>query len=168
MTRLAPVVMAAAIAWFGLTADAAAQAGDNPVPVPEDASRYSFYRTGDRFVRLDSHTGQVAECGWHATGWSCNTVPEERAALESEIVRLQRENAALKKTLLSRGLALPGGAPPEASARKDEPPAARAPDAAPRPPSEADLDRALSFVKNVWRRLVELIADLQRDIQRKS
>ena len=39
---------------------------------------------------------------------------------------------------------------------------------APKAPSEADLDRAITFVKNVWRRLVDMMVDLQRDMQRKS
>ena len=38
----------------------------------------------------------------------------------------------------------------------------------PKLPTEADLDRAITFMKNVWRRLVEMMVELQRDIQRKS
>jgi hypothetical protein len=131
--------------------------------------RYSFYRVKDKFLRLDSLTGQVTQCGWNATGWSCNALPDERAALEAEIARLQGENAALKKALLAHGLDLPTGAKPDAMVRKDAP-AATPPDAdaAPRVPSQADLDRAIAFMKDVWRRLVELVADLQRDIQRRS
>ena len=122
-------------------------------------------------MRLDSRTGQLAQCGWAATGWSCKMVPDERAALESEIARLQRDNAELKKSLLSRGLELPSGVVAEA-------PVAAAGAAGQRAgslrqgaeglPSEADLDRAFAFMKNVWRRLVDMMVDLQRDIQRKS
>ena len=39
---------------------------------------------------------------------------------------------------------------------------------APNLPSEADLDRAFTFVKNAWRRLVDMMVDLQRDVQRKG
>ena len=39
---------------------------------------------------------------------------------------------------------------------------------APKAPTEAELDRAIAFMKKVWRRLVEMMVDLQRDIQRKS
>ena len=35
-------------------------------------------------------------------------------------------------------------------------------------PSDAELDRALAFMKNVWRRLVDMMVDLQRDMQKKS
>jgi hypothetical protein len=140
-----------------------------PPPSPDD-SRYSFHRMGDGFVRLDSRTGQLAQCGWAATGWSCKVVPDERAALENEIGRLQRDNAELKKSLLSRGLELPSGIVAEAPVAAPVPPA-NVPDTSakePKMPSDAELDRAFSFMKNVWRRLVDMMVDLQRDIQKKS
>jgi hypothetical protein len=140
-----------------------------PPPGSEDG-RYSFHRIGDGFVRLDSRTGQLAQCGWAAANWSCKMVPDERAALESEIARLQRDNAELKKSLLSRGLELPSGVVAEAPAAAPVPPA-NVPDPSakePKAPSDADLDRAFSFMKNVWRRLVDMMVDLQRDIQKKS
>jgi hypothetical protein len=134
---------------------------------PTDESRYSFYRVQDGFVRLDSRTGQVAQCGWAASGWSCQVAPNERSALESEIGRLQGENAALKKELLARGIALPGGA-------KSEPPPSKGADKPAEPPPEAkmptdtELDRAMAFMEKIWRRLVEMMVTLQRDMQRKS
>src|SRR5437588_12850093 len=114
MNRFAPIGAAALVLMAGLawSAPALAQgsavqnpATQNPAAAPpsQDDSRYSFHRLGDGFVRLDSRTGQLAQCGWAATGWSCKMVPDERTALESEIGRLQRDNAELKKSLLSRG-----------------------------------------------------------------
>ena len=41
-------------------------------------------------------------------GWHCQPVPDERSALEAEIARLQGDNAALKKELLSRKPAAAG------------------------------------------------------------
>jgi hypothetical protein len=138
-------------------------AQDPPASASQD-SRYTFHRVRDGFVRLDGRTGQVAQCGWNASGWSCGAVPDERAALEAEIARLQQENVALKRSLLSRGIDLPGGV------KADPPPMAKAPDSEPslRLPSEAEIDRAMAFMKNIWRRLVEMMVELQRDIQRKS
>jgi hypothetical protein len=171
MTRFASVIALAGLAWIGLPAQVVAQAPAQNLDKPDNAEeggRYSFHRTGDKFIRLDSRTGQVSQCGWIATGWSCNAVPDERAALESEIARLQRENAALKKTVLGKGMDLPSDIKPDIAERKDE--ARKQPDVstAPKLPSDAELDRAVAFMKNVWRRLVELMTDLQRDIQRKS
>jgi hypothetical protein len=141
-------------------------------PAAAEDGRYSFHRIGDNFVRLDTHTGQVAQCGWNATGWSCQAAADERAALDGEIARLQRENIELKKSLLSRGLPLPGGMVAEVPSQPPPVPPATIPDTAPnkqpKGPSNADIDRAIAFMKHVWQRLVDLMIDLQRDIQRKS
>ena len=167
------LVLMAGFAGPGLSGVGLAVAQDSTaqsqaVPPPsQDDSRFSFHRMGDGFVRLDSRTGQLAQCGWAATGWSCKMVPEERAALESEIGRLQRDNAELKKSLLSRGIELPSGIVAQAGPV----PPANVPDASakePKMPSDAELDRAFSFMKSVWRRLVDMMVDLQRDIQKKS
>jgi hypothetical protein len=155
------------------SASAAAGAPVAPPPGADDNGRFSFHRVGDTFVRLDAKTGEVAQCDANAGVWSCKLVPDERAALESEIARLQRENVALKKSLLAKGLDLPAGVFAEApAAQADKPvPPADVPDTTPRPPqapSEADLDRAIAYMKNVWRKLVDMMLDLQRDVQRRS
>ena len=164
----------AALAGTDLAAAQNAPTGSIPSPAQSapatDDSRYSFHRVGQGFVRLDSRTGQLAQCGWASTGWSCKAVPDERATLESEIGRLQRENAEMKKSLLSRGIELPAGVMAEAPASPPVPPGS-VPDTSPREPkapTEVDLDRAVSFMKNVWRKLVDMMVDLQRDIQKKS
>ena len=163
MTRFAALTVAA---FAGLGIPASAQ--DVPPPAGEDG-RYTFHRVQDTFVRLDGRTGQVALCGRNTAGWTCQLVPDERTALEGEIGRLQNDNAALKKELLARGLALPGGVQPDAT-----PPVAKGPEKEKSPerdlrlPSDADLDRVKSFLEDVWRRLVEMIANLQRDMQRKG
>jgi hypothetical protein len=161
MTRLVYALAIAALAVLASPSAAPAQSQDPPAA--DDANRYSLHRAGEGFVRLDAHTGRVSQCGWHGSGWSCTAAADERAALESEIARLQRENVALKRSLLARGLELP----PEV---KPEPPAPKEPEvgAVPKMPSDAEIDRALAFMKNIWRRLVEMMVDLQRDIQRKS
>jgi hypothetical protein len=186
MARAVLAVLIAGLVWFCGPDRARAQDQGTPRATPqetpqapppagaEDNGRYSFHRMGDGFVRLDSRTGQLAQCSWGASGWSCKVVPDERAALESEIARLQRQNAELKKSLLSRGLELPGGITADAPVASRPVPPADIPDTsrdnaqAPKAPSEADLDRAIAFMKNVWRRLVEMMAELQRDIQRKG
>jgi hypothetical protein len=171
MSRPTLAILLAGLAWavpvHGVSAQDQAQA-QTPAPATE-GGRYTFHRMGEAFVRLDSATGQVAECKSGATGWTCQAAPDERLALESEIARLQRENASLKKSMLTRGLDLPGGA---TTAETRPVPPASIPDpseSAPRgAPSEAEIDRAIAYMKNVWKKLVDMMIDLQRDIQRKS
>jgi hypothetical protein len=98
-------------------------------------------------------------------------VPDERVALESEIARLQRDNAALKKSLLSRGIELPAGVVAEAPTAGPVPPA-NVPDPSaktePKMPSDAELVRAFAFMKRVWRRLVDMMNDMQRDMEKEK
>jgi len=113
--------------------------------------RYTFSQVSDGMLRLDTRTGAVSLCAKKDTGWACNTVPDERAALENEIARLQRENGALKKDMLARGLPLPGGI-------------ASAPSTTQRElnlkvplPSDAEIDRVMSAFEKMWRRLQEMV-----------
>jgi hypothetical protein len=66
--------------------------------------RYSFNPVPDGVLRLDIRSGQVSHCSQSDAGWACKVVPDERSALETEIARLQGENATLKKELLDHGL----------------------------------------------------------------
>ena len=172
MSRL--VVLLALAGFCMLSGPLGAEEGAAPPAAsagPGDDGRYTFHRAGDSFLRLDSRTGEVSQCGWSATGWACKLVPDERAALDSEVARLQRDNGALKRALLSNNIPLPNGmvaeaAPPPAAGPV---PPSNIPDPsakAPRPPNDAEVDRAFSFMKNVWRRLVDMMADLQRDMRK--
>lgn len=137
---------------------ARAQSPAPDVPPGSDDPRFSYHRSEDGFVRLDRRTGQVSHCARRTSGWSCLAVPDDRAALEAEIGRLQSENAALKQALLDRGLPLPGAAKPgapSAGAPQDE-----------KPSGEAEADRVMSLVERIWRRLIEMMANLQRDLNK--
>src|SRR5262245_17492267 len=126
-----------------------------------DDSRYTFNRIDDGYLRLDGRTGHVSICARHPVGWTCQSVPDERAVLEAEITRLQGENVAIKKELLARNLPLPGTVKPEPPAAKPEEPRLQL-------PNDADLDKVMNFIEKIWRRLVEMIATLQKDILKKT
>jgi hypothetical protein len=109
--------------------------------------RYSFHPVVDGVLRLDTRTGQVSECSRSDAGWACKLVPDERSALEAEIARLQEENARL----LARG-----------------PPTLGAPGPELKLPSDADVDKVISYLENVWRRLIEMGRTVLKDVEKKN
>jgi cell division protein FtsB len=139
----------------------------SPAPAQDGAppgvpSRYSFNRVDDGFLRLDNQTGQIAFCGPHSVGWACQAVPEDRAALEKEIARLQDEVASLKQEVASLREPPP---PPRPPADLTPPSTDKSEDAV---KLREDLERARAAIENAWRRLVEMIANFQKDMMRKG
>jgi hypothetical protein len=139
-----------------IVAEARAESG----AVENDDSRFTFHHTDNGFLRLDGRSGQVSICTRRAPGWLCQTVPDERGALEAEIARLQADNASLKKELLAHDLALPPGVKPDLPAKVGEPRIAL--------PSDGEIDQVMSFVEKVWKRLVEMIVNTQKEIMKRS
>ena len=134
--------------------------------------RFAYHKIDDGYLRLDLRSGEVATCRPNPTGWTCTLAAEERTALENEIARLQRDNARLKNALLEHGVALPSSTDSATQMSEAAPP--RPP--APIPPPQADagehrqgeVDRIVSTVERWWRRVVELVATIQRDLQGKD
>ena len=81
-------------------------------------------------------------------------MPDERAALENEIARLQRENGALKKDMLARNLPLPGGVSgaPQTAQQRERELQLKVP-----LPSDAEIDRMMTVFEKMWRRLVDMM-----------
>ena len=154
------VVFAALLA--GLVVAAPAAYGQTMTPDSENG-RYSFNQVPEGLLRLDGRTGQVSLCSKRAVGWSCQAVPDERSALEAEISRLQSETAALKKELIARGIPLPSGmktAEPVLEKKGD--------DLVLKLPSDADLERVMTFFEKMWRRLVEMVQSMQKEMDKKG
>ena len=154
MSRMGTAIAAFAVVLIGF----AAQAQDTPGP--SDTARYTFYRVGDVFLRLDVQSGRVSECSWVASGWTCKVAADERTTLETEITRLTASNFALKKELLAHGFALPEGISPD-------PPVDPKLIGKTRMPAFG-LKPMATFVGDVWRRMVAVVAHLQRDMFRKG
>ena len=95
LPRLFGLLAATAVA-FG-TAAALAQS----MPDAENG-RYVLSPIPDGVLRLDSRTGAVSTCSNNGNGWACYTAPDERAALYTEIGRLQADNEKLKAQLAER------------------------------------------------------------------
>lgn len=158
-----------------------------PQPPGAGDPGFAFYRSDDSYLRLDLHTGEVVACARKADDWLCSPVPDERAALGSEITRLRRENALLKNALLAGGVALPAGlaqAGPPSSVPTAAESAPVAPRAAAAPPSpaqpapateseraareDAEIERVMTVMEKVWRRLVNMMINIQREMQKRS
>jgi len=75
--------------------------------------------------------------------------------------RLQAENAAVKKELIARNLSLPGTVKPEAPAVSSDEPRLQL-------PNDADLNKVMNFVEKVWRRLLEMMATVHKDLLKKQ
>jgi hypothetical protein len=145
MRRLIVVLVAASAAL-------ALPAWAQTTPESENG-RFTFNQVGDQMLRLDTRSGQVSLCARQASGWSCNAVPDERSALESEIARLQRENGALKKEMIARGLSLPNTVTGLPAAPGDQ----RELQLKVPLPSDAEIDRVMSAFERMWRRLVDMV-----------
>lgn len=123
---------------------------------PAPATRWSFRRVDDGFVRLDNRTGHVAHCTPRTAGWACQAVPEDRAALEKQIARLQDELAALKKEIAQLRAAPPPPPPPEK----------KSPGVSLKMPTRNDIARARDYLADTWHRLVQMIVQFQHDVLR--
>jgi hypothetical protein len=134
--------------------------------------RYTLSTTSDGALRLDTRTGAVSTCSNSGAGWACYAVPDERAAMDAEIGRLQAENEKLKAELAAREPTVSGkieeALPKSDSLKKDEPKVTEGERKIEIPlPSDRDMDRMMSFLEKAWRRLIEMANRVQRDVNGK-
>ena len=138
-------------------------------PLPAPTSRYSFNRVENGFLRLDSESGEVAYCTAQASGWACQTVAINRAPIDREIARLRDEISSLKKEVATLREPPPPRPPadltPPAEGKKDA-------EVMIKLPTHDDIARAREitreFVGDAWRRLVEMLTTVQKDIMRRG
>jgi cell division protein FtsB len=175
--------------------DIATPPQDNQPAVPP--SRFTFSRVNNGFLRLDNDSGQVAFCSTQGRGWACQAAAENQPALESQVAGLQDDVAALKKleteiATLQDGVASVKKLPAEIARLRDEvsslkkeivalkepppprppaeltPPADKGADVTIKLPTREDMARASAFIQDTWRRFVDMINTVQKDMMRKG
>ena len=165
MTATSPAKFAAVtVFWLGGIGAAPAQS----MPDTENG-RYALSAVADGVIRLDTRTGAISTCNNTGTGWACYAAPDESAALDAEIGRLQADNEKLRAQLAAREPTVTGKIdeplPKTDSLKKPEPRAADGERKIEIPlPSDRDMNRMMSFLEQAWRRLVEMANRVQKDV----
>ena len=156
-----PLILAAMAALLAGNGVASAES----MPDTEDG-RYALQPSGDGVIRLDTRTGAVSNCTNSSSGWACYMAPDERKAMDEEIGRLQAENEKLKAQLASANPGKSDDALPK-SDKQDAPKDSKAAQGERKIeiplPSDADMDRVMSFLERAWQRLVEMANRMQKD-----
>jgi hypothetical protein len=169
-SKFSTLVAAAILCIGGIGAAAAQTTSDN------ENGRYALSPVPDGVIRLDTRTGAVSTCSNTGAGWACYVVPDERAALDTEIGRLQADNEKtktelekLKAELAAREPVVTGKIdeplPKTDSLKKPGPKVAEGERKIEIPlPSDRDMDRMMSFLEQAWRRLIEMANRVQKDV----
>ena len=179
MTATSPSKFSALVVALALTFCPGAGAAVAQSMPDSENGRYALSPVADGVIRLDTRTGNVSTCSNSGSGWACYLVPDERAAFDTEIGRLQADNEKLKAELENLKAQLAAREPtvtgkideplPKAdSLKKPEPKAAEGERKIEIPlPSDRDMDRMMSLLEQAWRRLVEMANRMQKDVSGK-
>jgi hypothetical protein len=88
---LAGLLLAATISTAAL-----AQATPPAASPPTATGRFAMQPVDGGVLRLDTDNGTLSMCKSRNGTWECQSMPDERAALDKEIQRLAKENEELK------------------------------------------------------------------------
>ncbi|WP_454002135.1 hypothetical protein [Afipia felis] len=149
-------------------------------PPTDENGRYALSATDKGYLRLDTRTGAVSICT-RKDGWTCRVVPDERAALDQEIGRLQAQVDTLKAQLSSGRESAKGSSeePPAGrdSLKNDAPQAPAAASEAERKSAQADVGRDAAVSQGAssqsglaaafdgaWRQLVDIAVCVRKTI----
>ena len=130
----APIMISAGILAAALAASAPAQSPAQP----NDNWRFKMQKVDGGFLRLDAQTGQVSFCREKSSNWTCDTVADDRAALEAEIKRLSDRVAQLEK--------------------QTNDPAQRF-----RTPSDQEIEQVMGFFEKMMKRFRGVVENLKKE-----
>lgn len=145
----------AAVGLLAATDMARAQTAPN-----EENGRYTLSATDNGYLRLDTRTGAVSICTPKG-GWVCRAVPDERAALDQEIGRLQRQVDGLKTQLASRDAPRAQDEPSDKAGSSKK---SATEESAAGESSVSPQDKLTAMLDRVWRHLVEMASRVQKKL----
>lgn len=164
LRHLAALAAVAALPCLAVASPALAQAGATTAtpgttpgaaaPTPSGpaapAPGFSLQAVEGGVLKLDTRSGALSFCSAKAGAYVCEAVPEDRAALEAEISRLQARIAELEKSR--------AGVPDIMA-----PPAGKegAPDAPMTEEAHKRLDEALDVAEHAFRRFMDMVNRLR-------
>jgi hypothetical protein len=149
----APVVLISVVALAALV-------GAAP-EMSERGGRFVMTPVEGGFLRMDTQTGAVSMCQRTSGKWACETVTDDRRAVERELERLGAENRELSSTVrrLEELLAQPDAGGSDRRADKSE---------RFQLPSEEEVDRALGYMQRLMRKFKDKMRELDSDSDRRN
>ena len=73
--------------------------GAAPLPDEGGTGRFTMTPADNGVLKLDTQTGAMSMCSRKGASWACETLPDDRQKLQTEIDRLAAENQDLKATV---------------------------------------------------------------------
>jgi hypothetical protein len=135
-----------------------------PAHAQPATGRYTLHPVEGGALRLDTDTGQISQCTPRGSGqWQCESLPDERAALEKEIQRLDQENKELQGAV--KRLEELASLPPEPRGGPDrhggKGGAERGPLGMPRLPTEQDVDQVMTYLRGMLKKFKDKLKEFE-------
>lgn len=127
---------------IGITAIDLAQATQAEL----DKDRFVLKSVDGGYLRLDKKTGAISTCRQNQQNWICRSTADDRAVLQNEIDRLQKENERLKDKLADQG-----------ERRKTGKPKVNLPD-------KEELNRVMGFFEDLVKRFLKMAQSVRDQI----
>ena len=110
--------------------------------IAQEPGRYAMQKTDTGIARLDTQTGEVTLCLEEGGELVCRMAPDERAAYDQELGRLEKRVDALEKAM--------GDGPSRF---------------APRLPTEEEIDQTMGFMDKMLRSFMGIAREFGREWQ---
>ena len=115
----------------------------------DETERYTLKAVEDGFLRLDTKTGAVSTCRKQDSNIICRAAADDRAALQSEIDRLQADNDKLRAQLTELNKA---GASKKRTKPKSE------------LPDDEEIDRIMGFFEKLMKRFFKFAQSMRETL----